>query len=322
MLAPAPLFHDIADGPAGGAAHWLQADDGRRLRIGVWPAATDGVKGTVLIFPGRTEYVEKYGREAAFWAAQGFASLAIDWRGQGLADRLHGNPLLGHVGAFSDYQRDVATVIQAAATLNLPQPYVLIAHSMGGAIGLRALMNGLPVHAACFTGPMWDIQMPAPLRLLARAFIAWHQWRGTTDAILPTTSPKCLAASDPFAGNSLTTDPDMWSYMQRQVVTHPDLQLAAPSAHWVNEALTECRALSVTPSPDCPTLTVLGGKETIVSKHAITERMAHWPKGDLWIIPDAKHEIMMEQAPLRRDFHQRLLAFFDAHSNSSRHAQT
>jgi len=56
----APFFADIDDGPEGGAAWWLTADDGLRIRLGVW--SKEAAKGTVLLFPGRTEYIEKYGR--------------------------------------------------------------------------------------------------------------------------------------------------------------------------------------------------------------------------------------------------------------------
>ena len=60
-MEPAPFLEDIADGPEGAKAYWLRAKDSTRVRVGVWPA---GPKGTILMFPGRTEYIEKYGRLA------------------------------------------------------------------------------------------------------------------------------------------------------------------------------------------------------------------------------------------------------------------
>ena len=111
MLSPAPLLNDLARGPAGASGHWVQTPDGLRLRLGVW---RQGAKGTVLIFPGRTEYIEKYGGAAAALAEAGYTSLAIDWRGQGLSDRLLPDRLIGHVDRFSDYQRDVQTLLAAA----------------------------------------------------------------------------------------------------------------------------------------------------------------------------------------------------------------
>lgn len=72
----APLFADVADGPEDGVAWWLTAEDGVRLRVGLWNRAAS--RGTVLLFPGRTEYIEKYGRAARALADRGHATLAID----------------------------------------------------------------------------------------------------------------------------------------------------------------------------------------------------------------------------------------------------
>ena len=55
----APFFADLADGPPGGRAVWLRTEDGVRIRVGLWRG---GEKGTVVLLPGRTEYIEKYGR--------------------------------------------------------------------------------------------------------------------------------------------------------------------------------------------------------------------------------------------------------------------
>ena len=128
MLADAPLHADLAEGPPGGRAFWLTASDGVRIRIGHWPGAEGPAGGTVFMFPGRTEYVEKYGRLAGDLRARGFGTVAVDWRGQGLADRLLPDPLVGHVARFSDYQHDVRAVVAAAETLALPKPWFLLAH--------------------------------------------------------------------------------------------------------------------------------------------------------------------------------------------------
>ena len=126
-METAPFHEAIARGPAGGRAFWLTAEDGVRLRLGVWPVP-EGAKGTVFLLPGRTEYVEKYGPAAADLGARGYAMLAVDWRGQGLADRPLDDPLKGHVAHFPDFQRDLAAVIAAATALELPRPWFILGH--------------------------------------------------------------------------------------------------------------------------------------------------------------------------------------------------
>ena len=304
----APFYSDLADGPDGGAAYWLRAQDGVRIRIGVWG---DGERGTVLLFPGRTEYVEKYGRAAQDLRQRGFATVAIDWRGQGLADRLLPDPIIGHVGTFADYQLDVAAVVAALSDLNLPTPLFLIGHSMGGCIGLRAAMNGLPVQAVSFSGPMWGIQMHPATKPAAWALTSAARVLGMGSRYVPgTTGDISYVASAPFEGNELTTDPDMYAYMRGHLAAKPKLALGGPSLHWVNEALREMKALDRLPSPALPCLTALGTGETIVSPTAIRSRMARWPGGTLDVIDTARHEVMMEAPDMRNRYFDQVAALF------------
>jgi lysophospholipase len=295
----APL-HPLAEGPAGGAAFWLRAADGVRLRSGFWPA-TGTAKGTVLIFPGRTEVIEKYGRTAGDLALRGYASFVIDWRGQGLADRLLPDPDIGHVGRFSDYQLDVAAMVAQAQGLGLPEPYFLLAHSMGGAIGLRALMNGLKVRAAAFSAPMWGIRFDPPvMRPVAWTVTALARWTGRQAALSPGQPGKSMIGTTPFDDNPLTEDPDQWAYMRDQILAEPRFGLGGPSLGWLGEAIRETRALAALPSPDVATVTFLGTAERIVDSGRIHARMQAWPRGALVELPGARHETLME-TPARRD---------------------
>ena len=113
-MTPAPFHAEVADAPEGARAFWLTASDGVRLRGVVWAG---GRRGTAVLFPGRTEFAEKYGRVARALVARGFAVAVIDWRGQGLSDRQPLNPMLGHVEDFRDYQRDVAALLDLVAEL-------------------------------------------------------------------------------------------------------------------------------------------------------------------------------------------------------------
>ena len=108
-LAPAPFHADLAEGPAGARAHWVHTSDGLRIRLGHFPA--EEPRGTVLLFPGRTEYIEKYGRTASDLAAGGYDTLCIDWRGQGLADARAAHPDLDIVPADIEADRRLLIAI-------------------------------------------------------------------------------------------------------------------------------------------------------------------------------------------------------------------
>lgn len=315
-MEKAPYFSDIADGPDDGAAWWLTASDGVRIRIGLWSHAAKS--GTVLLFPGRTEYIEKYGRTARQLGARGFATLAIDWRGQGISDRMVDDAATGHVHWFLDYQNDVTAMVAAAETLNLPRPYFLVAHSMGGCIGLRALHQGLPVAAAVFSAPMWGIRLAPSTRPAAWA-LAWSsKLMGFGHRYAPGTNSSSYVVTAPFEDNMLTTDADMFAYMKDQIIAHPEMALGGPSLRWLHEALLETRELDRMPSPATPTITFLGSNERIVDPSRVTARMDRWSNGHLEVVDGAEHEVLMEGAAVQSRIFDQMAAFFADHAAQSR----
>ncbi|QEE36177.1 alpha/beta hydrolase [Octadecabacter sp. SW4] len=311
-MEQAPFFADIADGPDGGVAHWLRCADGHRIRVGHWPLAS--AKGTVLLFPGRTEYIEKYGRAAQDLAQRGYATLAIDWRGQGIADRVHDNPAVGHVGRFEDYQLDAQAAVAHARELGLPEPFFLLGHSMGGCIGLRSLYEDLPVAAACFSAPMWGIQMAAPLRPLAWGLSTVSRSLGFSHAFAPGQVSDSYIEKVDFSENTLTSDRDMFDYMKAQLTAHPEFSLGGASLHWLNESLREMRGLSLRAAPNVPCVSFLGSDELIVDPDRIVARMRKWPQSELVMIPHARHEVMMETPETRKLVFDKACALFDAQS--------
>ncbi len=306
-MTPAPFYAEVADAPAGGRVVWLTTSDGVRIRAAHWPGTS---RGTVIIVPGRTECIEKYGRVAADMVAAGYHAVVIDVRGQGLAARLLPDPMVGHVSIFPDYYKDMQALLPLLD--ELPQPRFLLAHSMGGTIGLRALVNGFPVARAAFSAPMWGIRFGRGVAPLARGMATLAHLFGRGHAYAPGTGPVTYLMAAPFQGNTLTTDETTWNWMKHQVATHPDLSLGGPSFRWVQAALAECRALQALPAPDVPALALLGSAEKIVDPQAIRARMATWPGSRLVILPGAEHEVLMEAPRLRAEAMHAILDHFAA----------
>ena len=288
---PGPLYQSVSDGPPNGEVVWMHTSDKIRVRVSHW--ATQDPRGTVFLFPGRTEYIEKYGRTARIFCDLGFNMLAIDWRGQGLSDRLINDPMVGHVGDFSQYQNDLDAMVAFAEVKGLPKPWCVMAHSMGGAIALRALYRDLDFSAAAFTGPMWGILLPtllAPFRkIIAKTGIGF----GYGERYPPTTSDQSYTFVTEFPDNTLTPDPDMWAYMKKQVTEHPDLQLAGPSYIWADAAFREIEVLHQMPAPQTPALCFLGDDERVIDPNKVRALMKRWTAARLINVPDAKHEILM-----------------------------
>lgn len=289
--------------PPGGRAVWLHASDGVRLRAGLWPG---GGRGTVVVLTGRSEYAEKYGPTAGVLAAGGWSTLGIDWRGQGFSDRLLPDPMIGHVGSFSEYQRDLDAVMgwlaREGPAAGLHPPLVMLAHSMGGAIGLRALLRGLPFAHAIFSAPMWGLSLPfwqaRAAGLLSRLPCSLSQ----DHAYAPGTGPGAYVLDAPFAGNLLTSSHEGWDWLALQAREEPAFRLGGPSLGWLRAALREMRALRRAPAPRVPALITLGTEENVVSPAAIRRRAASWRGGRLLTCSSGRHEILMERPELRDAF--------------------
>ena len=308
MADPAPFFAVVAEAPPGAVCVWLTAADGVRIRAAHWRG---GGKGTVLLLPGRTEYIEKYGPAAREFAARGYAMATIDWRGQGIADRLLEDRAPGHVLNFLDYQQDLAALVEWLKGEKMPEPWFLVGHSMGGCIGLRALHEGLPVRAVTFSAPMWGIKMQAAMRPLAWTLGTLAPRLGLGGFLTPSTTRVTYVMAAPFENNLLTRDPEMFAFMQRQLAAHPDLAIGGPTLQWLGQALLETRRLAAMPAPDIPCLTVLGAAERIVHIDAIKARMATWPGAQFDLVPDCEHELMMEKPAVRVRFYDGAAALFD-----------
>lgn len=306
---PSPLFNDVSHGPSDYSAYWVITEDRIRIRVGLWNANTPA--GTVFICPGYSEYIEKYGKTAKLFLGHGYSSVSFDWRGHGLADRLTPNPLLGHVETFSDYFKDFDAVIEWAQNFDLPKPWFVLGHSMGGAIVLRNIYANKHFNAAAFSCPMWGIKLSPALRIFAFIYGNLARILKFDKNFAPTRNEKGYL-DESFEKNALTSDPDMWRYLLEQVTKYPSLKLGGPSVKWVNSALKETFQLSKLPSPKIPCITFLAEDERIVDPIRIRNRMKAWPNGDLHLMPSARHEVLMEDPATQKYIVQKIVSFFQS----------
>lgn len=292
--------------PEGGTAFWVRTADGRRVRI----ASFDGQSaGTVLLFPGRTEYIEKYGHVITRLRAMGLNVACIDWCSHGLSDRTGATPDVGHVDDFNQYQTDLAAMLAHPAVKALPGPRFLLAHSMGGCIGLRALIEGLDVKAAIFCAPMWGLRVP-PLLYPFAHFMVWAgMLLGKSKSFLPGTGAASYVTRQGFDGNNLTHDPDSYAMMRAHLSAKPALGLGGPSIGWVDAARRETVALRQMPAPDIPVLTFLGSDEAIVDANAVRKGSARLPQGELIECTPAHHEILMETPKVQEEVWAKIATF-------------
>ncbi len=289
-MEPAPLYTDLAGVPDGGEAVFTTTQDGTRIRAGIWA----GGSRTALVFPGRTEYVERYGHVIERLLARDFGVVVIDWRGQGLSDRHEGRTDRGYVGSFPDYQQDIAAVLALPQVQALTGPRTLFAHSMGGCIALRALSEGLEVERAVFSAPMWGLPHAAKYAPFLNMIDTLGKPLGIDTTIVPGATNEFYVLSAPFNGNVLTGNPEQYARMGDQLRAHPELGLGGATIHWAREAAQEMEKMRTVPLPDIPMQVFMGSKETVIDTEAVKSRIPTLPDARLDIIPNGRHELWME----------------------------
>lgn len=295
--------------PEGARSGTIGTPDGVVLRFAHWQAPANG-RGTVCVFTGRGEYIEKYFETVQDLLRRGYSVAAIDWRGQGHSSRSLDNPLKGHVRDFSEYQIDVMAFFQQVVRPYCPPPYFAMAHSMGGAVMLRAAHAGVDIFERfVLCAPMIDLPSPRaslPMRGLMRALRA----AGMGERFIPGGNID-LIKSTGFPGNPLTSDPDRYVRNASLVEADPTLGIASPTVAWLDAALAVIAGFR---SPEFagrirqPVLILAAGGDTVVSTAAITVFAGQLPAGSLRVIADAKHEILQEADRYR----EQLWSGFDA----------
>ncbi|PWB83281.1 MAG: alpha/beta hydrolase [Methylocystaceae bacterium] len=295
--------------PPAGSAAAIRTSDGRVLRAASF-APGGAPRGTIAVFQGRAEFIEKYFETIAELLARDFHVVTLDWRGQGGSERELANARKGHVDDFALYQRDLDAFLHRLVERLCPQPWFALAHSMGAAILLERAHSGRsPFQRLVLTAPMIDVEglrFPKGARALADTLDMF----GLGAMFIPGGDGGSLVEEN-FAGNKLTSDAARLARNADVLRTAPQLAVGDPTIGWVNAAF---RQMTLFAAPEyareihTPTLVFTCGRDRLVSSRAIERFAQRLPVASLVEIPGARHEVLMERDELREQF----WAAFDA----------
>jgi lysophospholipase len=254
----------------------------------------------VIVAPGRTEFIEKYFEVIRELQARGFAVFCIDWRGQGLSGREVENSLKGHFVTFDDPVNDLSTALKLCAA-KLPRPHIGLAHSMGGAILLRALQTRrIELDAAAFSAPMWGIQ---GLSNTAKKYARFMVSLGAGGQFAPSVEKKWKREN--FKKNPVTNDRERHARCQGLITEEPRLALAGPTIGWVAAAADATEAFLQQNSLAhirIPILVATAGEEQLVDNASHSVVAEQLPSATHITVAGAKHEILMERDDRRAEF--------------------
>lgn len=295
--------------PEGAVAGRVKTRDGVTLRFARWlPPA--GRKGTLCILQGRGEFIEKYFEVISDARERGFAVAALDWRGQGLSQRMLNDPRKGHVRDFSEYDADLDAFMKEVVLPECPPPLFALGHSMGGTVLLRAAHLGRQwFDRVVLTAPMVSLigRMNSPsARLTARTL----RLLGMATSYVPSGTAGALDTK-PFVGNPLSSDPVRYERTVSIIESEPALAIGSPTIGWVDAALramTSFDELNYAERLRQPILIVAAGQDQVVSTPLIGQFATRLRIGSHLVIHGARHEILMEADRFRLQF----WAAFDA----------
>jgi lysophospholipase len=266
-------------------------------------------KGTIVIAPGRGDFIERYFETINDLAARGFAVAIFDFRGQGGSERPFDNSYRSFLRSFAEYDADLSAVMTGLVLPDCPPPYYALGHSTGAHVILRALRTRTWFEKAVLSAPLLGVHTGAWPMFVARLLSSAMTACGLGWAFLPGQLRKPLAAKG-FPGNDFTSDLERFTRDLAILEQRPELGIGGPSFAWLRAALKSIDELHSpyrTKTLKAKTLIVAAGRDRVVRTEGARDFAKRVPGVSFIVIPESLHEILVEATPIREQF----LAAFD-----------
>ncbi|MBB3924643.1 lysophospholipase [Sphingobium jiangsuense] len=309
-----PPFPTVPDD----AVTFWRAKDGWPIRAArLFPPESAPRRGSILFLNGRADHIEKYAEAIRGWADEGWVVDGFDWRGQGGSGRVAPAPMLGHIPDFElwlDDLRGYAADWRAAT----PGPHVVIGHSMGGHLLLRALAEGrVECDAAVLIAPMLGLVAGGVPHAVARRLCEAVCALGLSERPLwpeRSRTPEREAA----LRERLTHSVERFAQEQAIRQARPDLAMDAPSWGWLRAAyhsIERLEAPGLLERVATPVLILASRADRLVAAPAIEQVARRLPSAQVHFYgAEAAHEILREADPVRDDALARIGAFLEDHA--------
>ena len=290
----------------------FESHDGLKIRYDTYACRENTCRGTIVLLGGRSEFIEKYKEIVDQLLARNLDVATLDWRGQGLSDRMLPNRHKGYVGSYDDYLQDLTYFMDRYVPQQEGKPVMILAHSMGGHIALRYLHdNPGRVGKAVLTSPLIDIAGPTLLTQTMKMVVHIAAKSGFKKHYA-TRANDFDSSKKRFAGNRLTRDPYRFQKTIQMIANNPDVAIGGVTFGWLNATFNSIRYMmgdGYLESIATPLLIVSAGADEIVSVAAQKKACRRIPDCDLIMIPNALHELLIETDAVLEKFWETFDAF-------------
>ncbi len=290
--------------------------DSKRMRYALYNPE-QSPRGTVLVVPGRREFIEKkYAEFGEEFVRRGFRVIIFEWRGHGLSDRFLADDKhqRDHIADFGTYVRDLNSFYENVVQQNLAVPLVICGHSMGSHLILRWLAEKNPpeVKAVVLTSPMLALGSNVMERIgSALCFIAKNFGKGKN--YIPFPGHHDYADSDrQFEGNMLTHDPQRFKVIQDYFDKAPRMAVGGVTWAWLAAAtrsMRRTRRTKILQKIQQPILVMTGTEDCVTAAKYNQPFVTQLPNAENVMLSGARHDVMNEVKPIRDEAWRRIDAF-------------
>jgi len=268
----------------------------------------ENVKGSLVIISGRIDSCVRHAEFLHDIKDIPYSVYILDHRGIGFSERLIDDPYKGHVDSFDNYSADLKLFIDTVVIKDDPKKIVILGYSMGGTVSLDYLINyDHNIEKLILCSPMLKVKTGLSERIAYFIVNLLIKFNKEKDYI-----PGGNKYDFTRVFFNLSSSKIRYSMLKYLRDLYPMIILKAPTNRWLKETIKATRIVRrEIKKIDTPVLLLQAGKEAVVdtqTQNKLAEDLSNCHK---IIIPEAKHDLLMEKDSMRDIAIKAILDFLD-----------
>ncbi len=291
---------------------YFTASDGKELYYETYHTDALPVRGIAVLIHGFSESVDKFYENVYYFMKLGYDVFLPELRGHGKSFRYVDDRSKVHVPDYRLFVSDLDDLMtkKVIPTNTDGLPYILFAHSMGGAISGLYLEEHPGVFAkAVFSSPMMALNgKPIPV---------WVQNAVESVFCLAGKGTDYAAGMKPYDGSEtfetgFSNSPSRWAYHHERIAQDPLSQTCGATWRMGREMVRMTKAVrreSACARVRTPVLLFSAGNDTLVSGEGQKEFIRKIPRGRILTLDGCKHELYMADEKSLSEYWNAIEAF-------------